>query len=173
MAKLRTLAFAFLFSAVLVSGGCRKDEAPVQARAKGPETWFTMHIGPVATKVQVMVRPLELQEGLMHRATLGDDEGMVFVYPDPGARSFWMRNTLIPLDIGFFTPEGVLSEVHQMNPLDETPVPSYSENIQFAIEMNQDWYHKHDVKPGAKLDMKELRDAMVARGFEPKAFGMR
>ena len=171
MAILRSLPLALLVSISIFLGGCKEDAPP--AVPKGPEAWFPIKIGSVELKVQVMVRSMELQQGLMHRAMLGDDEGMVFVYPDEGGRSFWMRNTLIPLDIGFFSPSGELSEVRQMNPLDETPITSYSSEIQFAIETNQGWYHENGVKPGAKLDMKALEAAIVARGFDLKALGLK
>ena len=171
MAIIRRLPLALFVSVLLILGGCKEDAPPAQP--KGPEAWFPMKIGSVGLRVQVMVRDMELQQGLMHRSMLGDDDGMVFVYPDPGGRSFWMRNTLIPLDIGFFSPDGVLSEVRAMNPLDETPITSYSSNIQFAIEMNQGWYHQHDLKPGTRLDMKALKDAIVARGFDLKALGLK
>jgi uncharacterized membrane protein (UPF0127 family) len=84
-----------------------------------------------------------------------------------------MRNTLIPLDIGFFDAKGVLREVRAMNPLDESPVTSFASDIQFAVEMNQGWYRANGVKPGAKLDMEALRAALVARGFDPRATGVR
>jgi uncharacterized membrane protein (UPF0127 family) len=120
-----------------------------------------------------VVRPLELQQGLMHRPMVGDDEGMLFVYPEPSGRSFWMRNTLVPLDIGFFDAKGVLREVQAMHPLDESPVTSFATDIQFAVEMNQGWYREHGLKPGAQLDMAALRKAILARGFDPKVIGVK
>lgn len=169
----RTSLAALLFLAVLLpTAGC-KEQPPAPKEPLGPDVWFEMRIGEVDIKVQVVVRPLELQKGLMHRPFLGDDEGMVFIYPEPGARSFWMRNTLIPLDIGFFTPKGELREVRAMNPLDENPTVSYSDDIQIGIETNQGWYHARGLKPGAQLDMKLLKAALVARGFDPKALGLR
>ena len=83
-----------------------------------------------------------------------------------------MHNTLIPLDIGFFDAKGELREVRQMFPRDERTVRSHSGEIQFAVEMNQNWYRDHGVKPGAKLDLAALRAALKARGFEPRRFGI-
>ena len=84
-----------------------------------------------------------------------------------------MRNTLIPLDIGFFDAKGVLREVQAMNPLDENPVASFSSDIQFAVEVNQGWYREHGLKPGTQIDLDALRAALKARGFEPRAVGVR
>jgi uncharacterized membrane protein (UPF0127 family) len=172
MTNIKALPVLLLLAVALAVAGCKEDPPP-PAIPLGPESWFPYKIGDVAVKLQVVVRPTEVQQGQMHRPMLGDNEGMLFVYPEPGARSFWMRNTLIPLDIGFFDAKGVLREVRAMNPLDESPVTSFASDIQFAVEMNQGWYRANGVKPGAKLDMEALRAALVARGFDPRATGVR
>jgi uncharacterized membrane protein (UPF0127 family) len=172
MTNLRIVFTTLTLALALTVGGCKEDATPT-AETLGAEAWFPFKIGDVAVKLQVVVRPMELQQGLMHRAMLGDDEGMLFVYPEPSGRSFWMRNTLIPLDIGFFDAKGVLREVQAMNPLDENPVTSFSSSIQFAVEMNQGWYREHGLKPGAQLDMAALRKAILSRGFDPKVIGVK
>lgn len=172
MTNSRRVLATVILVLVALAGGCKEDATP-PAAPLGAEAWFPFKIGDVAVKLQVAVRPMEMQQGLMHRPMLGDDEGMLFVYPEPSGRSFWMRNTLIPLDIGFFSPDGVLREVRAMNPLDESPVTSFSSEIQFAVEMNQGWYRANGVRPGAKLDMEALRAALEARGFDPRDAGLR
>jgi len=172
MTKTRSVLATVFLALAALAGGC-KEETPSPAAPLGADAWFPFKIGDVALRLQVVVRPMEVQQGLMHRAVLGDNDGMLFVYPDPGSRGFWMRNVTIPLDIGFFSPEGVLREVQPMNPLDENRVASYSSDIQFAVEMNQGWYRANGIKPGAQLDMAALRAALVARGFEPRDVGVR
>lgn len=62
-------------------------------------------------------------KGLMFRESLGAAQGMLFVYPRPGSHSFWMKNTLIPLDMLFVAPDGVVKHVHAMaEPGDLTPI---------------------------------------------------
>ena len=59
----------------------------------------------------------------MHRTEMGAFEGMLFVYERPQSLSFWMRNTLIELDMIFVDPQGVIKHIHhRAQPLDETPV---------------------------------------------------
>ena len=122
--------------------------------------------------IRLAVRPLEMQRGLMERRDLGRDDGMIFVYEKPQQMSFWMRNTPTPLDIGFFDTEGVLQEIYPLHPFDERSVASRGTQLRFALEVNQGWYRENGVKPGAKLDVKALAEALRARGFEPRGFGL-
>ena len=74
--------------------------------------------------------------GLMHRRVLAASSGMLFVYDRPQALSFWMRNTLIPLDILFIDAAGVVQHIHhRAKPLDETPIFGGRDLIA-ALEIN-------------------------------------
>ena len=75
--------------------------------------------------------------GLMFVTDLGDLDGMLFVFDTPSSGSFWMKNTLIPLDIAFFRGDGTLVEVLQMEPCgDQDSCPSYSPgaDYRYALE---------------------------------------
>lgn len=172
MRNLRHLPAVTLFCLISIMSGC-KDSGPPPGPTPGPDTRFPIRIGEATVSMQLAVLPLEMQQGLMHRPFLGEDEGMVFIHPEPARMSFWMRNTLIPLDIGFFDREGTLREIRAMHPLDENPVESVSDAIQFAVEVNQGWYREHGIKPGARLDMEALRKALEARGIDPRRVGIR
>jgi uncharacterized membrane protein (UPF0127 family) len=104
----------------------------------------------------------------MFRPSMEEHAGMLFIYDSARRLSFWMRNTQIPLDIGYFDPEGVLQEVHRMYPNTETSVPSNSQQIQFALEMNQGWFTNNHVKPGHRLSLDSVAAALSARGFNPR-----
>jgi uncharacterized membrane protein (UPF0127 family) len=84
-----------------------------------------------------------------------------------------MRNTPLPLDIGFFSRGGELKEIYTLLPFDENPIRSRSDALEFALEMNQGWFHDHGIKPGAALDLAALREALKARGLTPEDFGLR
>ncbi|MBI5691250.1 MAG: DUF192 domain-containing protein [Verrucomicrobia bacterium] len=122
--------------------------------------------------MQLAVRPLEMQRGLMERRDLGRDDGMIFIYDRPQAMSFWMRNTPTPLDIGFFRGDGVLAEIYPLHPFDEKSVSSRSTDLQFALEVNQGWYRENGIKPGAKLDLAAVAAALRERGFDPARYGL-
>ncbi|UXU73663.1 MULTISPECIES: DUF192 domain-containing protein [unclassified Paracoccus (in: a-proteobacteria)] len=78
----------------------------------------------IPVSVELASTPDERARGLMFRKDLPPGHGMLFVYEQPQPVSFWMRNTLIPLDIVFFDSRGVVRHIHPMaRPLDETPIP--------------------------------------------------
>ena len=166
----RLLIVSAAFVAVVVLSGCGREEKP--AEVKTVAEYFPMRIGESAVRLQVAVQQPEQQRGLMDRPSLAADDGMLFVYAEPRQMSFWMHNTLIPLDIGFFDAKGELREVRQMYPHDERSVPSHSAELQYAVEMNRNWFRDRGVKPGSKLDMAALKAALKARGFEPRKFGI-
>ena len=77
---------------------------------------------------------------------------MLFVFDRPKQMSFWMRNTHLPLDIGFLTSDGVLREIYPLYPHDENSRKSIRSDLVFALEVNQGWFKRHGVKPGDKFD---------------------
>jgi uncharacterized membrane protein (UPF0127 family) len=112
------------------------------------------------------------QRGLMFRDTLEETHGMLFLFERADRLSFWMRNTRIPLDIGFFDSDGILREILPLYPFDETPVQSRSNRIQFALEVNRGWFARHGVQPGAQLDLDRVAATLIALGGDPSQFGL-
>jgi uncharacterized membrane protein (UPF0127 family) len=75
--------------------------------------------------VEIARTPEEQANGLMHRQSLAPDRGMLFPYEPPQPASFWMKNTLIPLDMIFIRPDGTIARiVANTVPLSLDPVPS-------------------------------------------------
>lgn len=78
----------------------------------------------IEVAVEIADDPQERAQGLMFRTELAEGSGMLFIYEHPQPVSFWMRNTLIPLDMVFITATGEVRHVHPMaRPRDETPIP--------------------------------------------------
>src|SRR3712207_8837960 len=90
----------------------------------------------VRVRVEIADDPFEQSRGLMYRTALAEDRGMLFVYPDEEERSFWMRNTLIPLSIAFMDSEGRIVDIQDMKALDDDP-PHYvsAEPAKYALEV--------------------------------------
>jgi len=74
--------------------------------------------------VEVAATPEQQETGLMFRKTLPPDRGMIFPYDPPQDVSFWMKNTLIPLDIIFIRSDGTIVRITKAKALDETALPS-------------------------------------------------
>ncbi|HVT71901.1 MAG TPA: DUF192 domain-containing protein [Lacunisphaera sp.] len=158
--------------AALAVAGCGRATPAGEAGSKTVDDWFAIKVGDRTVRMQLAVRPDEQQKGLMFRRTMGADEGMLFIFDRPQPMGFWMRNTEIPLDIGYLDREGVLKEIYPMYPHDERTVASRSREIQFCLEMNQGWYRQNGVRPGARLDLAAVAAALRARGFKPEALGV-
>jgi uncharacterized membrane protein (UPF0127 family) len=81
--------------------------------------------GRVRFQVEIAATPAQQKRGLMFRESLAPDRGMLFTYAKPRPAAFWMKNTLIPLDIIYIAPNGrVLSIARNARPHDETPIAS-------------------------------------------------
>ncbi len=159
---------AILGVVLLTACGQSKEEA--SAPPKTVKDWFAIKVGGVSVDMQLAVRSTEMQHGLMGRRDLTDQQGMIFVYRAPEQMSFWMRNTPTPLDIGYFSGDGVLREVYPMHPYDETTVRSFRSDIQYALELKQGGFAKLGIKLGDKLDLDALEKALVERGFNLRMF---
>ena len=92
--------------------------------------------GSARFAVDVADDAAERAQGLMFVEQMPTMQGMLFVYERPQRVSFWMRNTLIPLDMVFVGPDGVVDSIHSMaQPLDETPIFGGTD-IQYVLEIN-------------------------------------
>lgn len=99
-------------------------------------------------RVSVADEPAERERGLMFLEELPADEGMLFLFETPGEAGFWMRNTLIPLDLLFIDEAGRIVRVHpDAVPHDETPIWSGSPVIG-ALEINAGEAARNRIVPG-------------------------
>jgi uncharacterized membrane protein (UPF0127 family) len=170
--RLRGHAAGLTLAVLLFAAGCGRDAAEPVPRAKTVNDWFAVAVGGQTVQMQLAIFPVEMERGLMQRRDLGKGQGMLFIYGGPTQMSFWMRNTPLPLDIGFFSSDGELREVYTMLPYDETPIRSRSNALKFALEMNQGWFRENRVGFGARLDIAAVREALKARGVASEAFGL-
>jgi len=91
--------------------------------------------GTASFAVEVKDTIEERSVGMMNRPTMAASFGMIFVYDQPQSVGFWMRNTLIPLDMIFMSEDGVVQKVHEKAiPLDETVIFG-GDNIQYVLEI--------------------------------------
>jgi hypothetical protein len=140
--------------AVLVLGGlgCAAGTGCREQASGPPRVVLTGRGGQaVAVKIEVVRRPHALRQGLMYRDRLAADAGMLFVYPAEAQRSFWMKNTYIPLDIVFIgANRRIVGIVRNAKPLTTAPrrvdAPS-----RFVLEVNAGFTRRHGVRTGGRV----------------------
>lgn len=99
------------------------------------------------------------QLGLMFRKSLNEKQGMLFIFEEEKPLSFWMKNTFIDLDIGFFDRQKALINVRSMSAVTsvmESELPSYTSNgpALYALEVPKGWFDRHKVSVGATFILK-------------------
>jgi uncharacterized membrane protein (UPF0127 family) len=85
---------------------------------------------------------------MMFRTNLAENAGMLFVFPQPFQASFWMMNCPLPLSAAYIDPDGVIQEIHKLEPHNTNSVVAASNNVQFVLETNQGWFNRHHVTTG-------------------------
>jgi uncharacterized protein len=105
--------------------------------------------------VELAATPLSRACGLSKRSALDENQGMLFVYPRSDLRTFWMKDTWIPLSIAFLDDSGTIINIEIMSP-DQTG-KKYRSRIAalYALEVNQGWFRLHGITVGDQVDLKE------------------
>ncbi len=112
----------------------------------------TVSFDNVKFSVELAKTPAEHEKGLMFRDSLPDDKGMLFVFEDEAPRSFWMKNTLISLDMVFLDKGmGVVDVKHNVPPCKEDPCPSYNSSApaMYVLEINSGLAQKYKITAGS------------------------
>ncbi len=103
-------------------------------------------------EVEIADEPSETAQGLMYRQELDPDKGMLFIFSELRESPFWMKNTLIPLDIIFISSDKkIISIVHNATP--QTTTPRYAEGpYQYVLEINGGLSQELNIVPGSRVD---------------------
>jgi len=107
-------------------------------------------VGSHPLKVEVAVTDPQRMQGLMHRETLGKNDGMLFIFDEPAYQSMWMKNTLIPLSVAFLDSDGVILNILDMEPQSLDTHMSAGPSI-YAIETNRGWFAARKIKAGDRV----------------------
>lgn len=136
----RFAVLAFIFAVNQAHAGCGEDRVSLRG------TW-----GQAAFTIEVADTAAERSQGLMHRETMAAGAGMLFVYEYPQTVAFWMKNTLIPLDMIFADATGTVRRVHaNAIPHDLTAIPG-GDNIQFVLEINGGLAALYGISEGTQM----------------------
>jgi uncharacterized protein len=108
-------------------------------------------LGDQELTAEIAREQVQIATGMMVRTNMPENEAMLFVFPNTDRRSFYMRNCVVPLSAAYIDPGGVILEIINLQPHDETGVLSKSASVQFVLEVPQGWFQRHNVSPGAVI----------------------
>lgn len=104
--------------------------------------------------IEIASSKAQRERGLMHRTRLGENQGMLFAYPDQAPRGVWMKNTLLPLDVLFLAGDGsIVAMLNNLQPCPSDPCPIYNSqaSARYMLELNAGFITKNNVKIGQPL----------------------
>ncbi len=134
-----------LLAAAAPGSGCRAD-----APRPVPRVLVDAARGTAAVRVEVARTEAQRERGLMQRTALDPDAGMIFVFADSARHGFWMKNTLIPLDMVFIGDDGRVAAIVQRQPL-SLEVTDGGADSRYVLEVNGGWAAEHGVKVGDRV----------------------
>lgn len=121
-----------------------KSPGKAQPKLRTIKLW----LGSEEVIVEQAIAAKEIETGMMFRENMEENEGMIFVFAQPHRASFWMRNTLLPLSCAYIDSAGVIREIRDMKPLDESPIEASFSDVQYVLEVNQGWFARHNISTG-------------------------
>lgn len=142
------MAALFVAIGTLGYGECTRAQTTTQPQMNLPR--IQLSAGMHLINAQVASTPLEREIGLMHRTEMPVNEGMIFVFENPSALCFWMKNTHIPLTAAFIADDGSIINLADMKPM-TTESHCAKVPARFVLEMNQGWFSKRGVREGQKI----------------------
>jgi uncharacterized membrane protein (UPF0127 family) len=104
--------------------------------------------------VELATTPKARVCGLSHRVQLPANHGMLFIYPTLGPRTFWMKDTHIPLSISFIDDSGRISSIQHMTPMQTAERYRSLQPVRYVLEVNQGWFAEHGIGVGDIVEMK-------------------
>jgi uncharacterized membrane protein (UPF0127 family) len=150
-----------------VCGGCSKAPASANAASAAPGTTPPLAADPdeptrAQPKLQTMkiwlgseelnaelaLTLLQQRTGMMFRTNLADNESMLFPLPYTQRAAFWMKNCPSALSAAYISPDGIIQEIHDLQPFNTNSVVAASDNIRFVLETPQGWFQKHQIRQG-------------------------
>ena len=146
---------SFLFS----FSSCKEDQKVVKPikiefKKEGELILFKSKSDTIITRFDIEIADgdYETQTGLMHRYSMKDNRAMLFIFPDMSLRSFYMKNTFIPLDIIYLDKDKFIVSIQEnAKPLDDTSLPSHVP-AQYVLEINAGLTQKWSIEIGDRLE---------------------
>jgi uncharacterized protein len=153
----RAVLFCLLSAALIAMMGALSAQTEIKMR----RDTLTLHTASGAHRIDIEVAESdrEQQRGLMFRQSLGDNEGMLFPYPNAREITMWMRNTFISLDMIFIRGDGIVHHIAtDTEPFSENIISSQGEATA-VLEMKAGSARRLGIKPGDRVEYKHFKPA--------------
>jgi uncharacterized membrane protein (UPF0127 family) len=147
------------------SGETSKTPKPLPGTTFEHEGNLTFYMGdfqgdstnPVEIKIEIAETEGTITQGLMNRSSMDFDKGMLFIFNDNVARSFWMKNTIISLDIIFIDINNkIIAIKERTTPYSEAQVTSNNIPAKYVLEVNAGFVSKHGTQVGNEVYFKRI-----------------
>jgi uncharacterized membrane protein (UPF0127 family) len=158
----KSLVLAVFIATTALGAGCKKAadanagavaEPGLPTTAQPTLRTAKLWLGPEEMTAELALTPEQERTGMMFRTNLDENAGMLFALPYTQRASFWMKNCPLPLSAAYIDPEGVIVEVHDLQPFDTNAVTAASDSIRFVLETRQGWFLRHHLGAGATVRM--------------------
>ena len=147
-------AAALAIAAALGAAGCQE---------RGPLAVIHTARGPVEVVLEVATTPEAQEQGLMYRSSLADGHGMLFVFDEDENHVFWMKNTLIPLDLIFITADGHIAGIHpDAKPLSTAPL-TIGRRSRHVLEVPGGFAQRRSIAAGDRVEVRGVAGLILAR----------
>jgi hypothetical protein len=141
-----------------IAGGCQKSpqplsnsrsgEPPVPTHGQPKLQTIDLWIGAEVMSAELALTAEQQRTGMMFRTNQDENAGMLFVFPAPWRAEFWMKNCPLPLSAAYLSPDGVILELHDLEPQSTTSIVAASENVQYVLETSQGWFKRKKIAVG-------------------------
>lgn len=130
-----------------LSAACAADPNPVGKR-------HPVTVGGRQLFLELALDNAARQLGLMYRSSMEDSQGMLFVFPYDTILNFWMKNTRIPLSVAYIGSDGIIKEIHDMEPGNLQPVSS-THHVRYALELNRGAFGRLGIEVGDRMEIQD------------------
>ncbi len=134
---------------------------PLTACSQGPAAVIRASRETVTVHVEIADTPDKRATGLMYRRALAPEAGMLFLFPQASPQKFWMKNTVLPLDMIFISPTGkIVGIVNDAKPFTTNPL-GVDEPSQYVLEVNAGFAAKHGLSVGDQVEFLRVPGAVA------------
>lgn len=145
-----SLRFDRAFAPFVLGAALAAAPALAQDKLTSKLRTIPVKVGAHALRVEVADSDESRSRGLMFRQAMGRNDGMLFIFEDPGYHSMWMQNTYIPLSVAFIDADGRILNILDMQPKTQD-THTAAGPARYAIETNLGWFAEKKIKPGDKV----------------------